>query len=191
MFRVLAIGLSTLVLSGCGKPLQKGDIALGKDDAFYVFGLGPSNSKVQIFPGSIDGDGRFTPDPLLSATFNGLADQGYAVGRAKAGSVLAVSRVFLMGTGSILAPVFVPCADAKTISFTAAKGKVIYLADVEYRFSGEKLEVGYGTDIEAARKYLEANFPNLAPHLEQGELHFAKTSIPCKSTIYIPIYLPR
>lgn len=193
MFRAFVLFCFAFVLSGCGRPLQKGDIALGKDDAFYVFGLKPSNYKVQIFPGSVGSDGRFILNPYLNATFNGVADQGYAVGSAKAGRVLAITRVFVEGTGSLLAPAFVPCANASTILFTAARGKVIYLADIEYRFTGDKLEVSYGTDIEAARAYLERNFPNLASSLEQGELRFAETSISCESqgTIYVPIYLPR
>jgi hypothetical protein len=191
MLRVIVLFLLTLMLSGCGAPLRKGDITLGEDDAFYIFGLKPSNTKVQVFSGYLDNEGRFHQDALANATFNGKADQGYAVGSAKAGSVLAVTRVFVDGVNSVFRPFFVPCADAKTVSFTAAKGKMIYLGDFEYQFNGDKLDVKYGTDIDAARRHLEANFPNLAPHLEQGKVNFVPTSLPCTFTIYVPIYLPR
>jgi hypothetical protein len=194
MLRITGLCFLAVALYGCvyGQPLSKDVDVAHVDEAYYVFGLTPSNYKVQIYPGSKSSDGRFQLNQFLTATFNSVADNGYAVGKAKAGSVLAITRVYMPSEGSIINPPFLPCGDAKTLVFTAVGGKVLYLTDVDYRFSGEKLEVSYKSNIESAKKYLEGNYPKLAPLLEQGEFHFSKTHMSCGGgTTYIPVYLPR
>lgn len=192
MLRIPSLCIVAAVLSACGAPLTKNDPPPPTSgDSYYVFGLKPANYKIQIYPGSLGADGRFKLNQLLSATFNSMADQGYAVGKAKAGSVLAITRVYVKESDGLPDAAFIPCGNADTIVFTAGDGQVAYLGDVEYRFNGGNLEIGRKSDIEGARKYLEANYPKLAPLLQQGQPRLTKTNLPCSSTIYVPVYLPR
>lgn len=178
MLRIIACCFFVAALCGCGKPLMKGAV-LGENDAYYVFGLKPSNVKVQVYPGSIQGDGRFKLS-AQNAVFNAVANQGYAVGAAKAGSTLAVTRLILVGTGSLIPPIFLPCNNTETMVFTAAKGKIIYLADLGFSLESDNtLTVTYEDNIEAARSFLEIDYPQLAPYLERGEFRRSKTSMPC------------
>jgi hypothetical protein len=191
MLRALSLLVLAAALCACGAPLTKNDAAPPtRGDSYYVFGLKPANYKVQIFPGSLDAEGKFKLNPFLNAAFNSVADQGYAVGKAKAGSVLAITRVYVKGDG-LIDPSFVPCGEAQTLVFTAGDQQIAYLGDIEYRFDGNKLEVARGSDIESARKYLQANYPKLAPSLQQAEPRLAKTDLSCSQTIYVPVYLPR
>jgi hypothetical protein len=191
MLRTLPLFIVATALCACGAPLAKKDAgAPTRGDSYYVFGLKPADYKVQIFPGSLDEDGRFKLNPFLNAAFNSVADQGYAVGKARAGSVLAITRVYLK-SDALLDPAFVPCGDAQTLVFTAGDQQVSYLGDIEYRFNGNHLEVGRSSDVASARKYLEANYPELAPLLRDAEAHLARTNLPCSNTIYVPVYLPR
>lgn len=192
MRKILLICFLSIVLCACGTPVAKNNPSSpARGESFYVFGLKPANYKVQIYPGSLSADGTFKLNQFLSATFNSVADQGYAVGKSKAGSVLAITRVFVKEEGRFLDPSFVPCGDANTVVFTAAEGQVAYLGDIEYLFNGSNLEIRRSNNIEDARKYLEENYPKLAPLLQQGEPRLAKTNLPCSSTIYVPVYLPR
>jgi hypothetical protein len=191
MQRILSLFMLAATLCACGAPLAKKDAAappLG--GSYYVFGLKPADYKVQIFPGSLGADGRFKVNPLLNATFNSVAEQGYAVGKARAGSVLAITRVYLK-SDALRDPAFVPCGDAQTLVFTAGDQQVAYLGDIEYRFNGDNLEVRRTSDVASARKYLEANYPKLAPLLQVTEPRLAQTNASCSSRIYVPVYLPR
>lgn len=193
MFRVIWLCFVVIFLSACsfGRPLMKGAEIPKHDEAYFIFGLKPSKYKVQIFSGSINSEGRFRVNPFANATFNSVADKGYAVGRTGSDSVLAITRVYLKGTGSLISPSFVPCKEAETLVFTATGGKVIYLTDIDYTLVDGTLEVGYQENFEAARQYLESDYPDLAPLLEQGKYDFAKTTNSCTGIVYVPVYISR
>jgi hypothetical protein len=96
MRKVLPICFLSAALCACGAPVVKNNSSSpARVESYCVFGLKPANYKVQIYPGSLSADGTFKLNRLLSATFNSVADQGYAVGKAKAGSVLAITRVYM------------------------------------------------------------------------------------------------
>lgn len=110
---------------GCGAPLVKDSKGPKENEAIFIFGLQPSNYKVQVFPGSIGKDGRFNLSPVLGAVYNGTPDFGYAVGKASPGNVLAITRVYdqLETSGSLIRPSYVPCGRAETFVFTPVAGK--------------------------------------------------------------------
>lgn len=173
--RVLLLCLA-LLLIGCGARLRKHSQAPTGNEAFFVFGLQPANYMVQVFPGSLGKDGKFHQNKFDFARYNRTADMGYAVGSAKPGTVLAITRVYV--DYDYKRP-FGPCGDAETIVFTAQAGVVVYLADLNYRIIDNALNVEYSSDIQRARLYLAANYPLLEPQLVQGKFDILKTDFSC------------
>lgn len=192
MFRNAMIGvIAAAMLCACGTPVRKDGATVGPNDAYFVLGIAPENIKIQVFPGSMNADGRFQQSALGNAVLNARADQGYAVGKAKPGTTLAITRVYT--TESVFNPGlgFVPCQEAQTVVFTPEKGKVVYVTDLDYRQNGDRLEIAHGRNLDGASKYLAANYPQLAALVEQGEFQLAKTTVPCSTTMKVTIYIPR
>src|SRR5688572_21484597 len=128
------------LLVGCGQPLVKGSKPPTPAEGFFVFGSKPAHYQIQVFAGNVHGK-VFVQDPWANATFGATPDNGYAVGRAKAGSILAVTRVFNAEQSMWLADAFVPCGATQTLVFTVEPGRVVYVADLDFRRAGNQLGV--------------------------------------------------
>jgi hypothetical protein len=193
-FRYLLIFALPTLLVGCtsmGKLDSKARVASNKE-SYFVFGVGPEDHRVFVFPGEMVG-GRFFQNTWSPAAYYGSAENGFVVGKAAANSVLAVSSVRIVkGKNSILGSDFSACDDAKTLVFDAPAGKVVYLGNLNYEFESEKsLRVTYKDDIEGARAFLTSHHPLLAEGLEPGRFGFLPTATPCTSTsIYVTTYVP-
>jgi len=72
--------------------LEKGIPAPTQKESIFVLGVAPDNHRVMIFPGSTD-TGFFAQNQWLPAAFYGGAEGGFIVGKAKAGSTLAITDV--------------------------------------------------------------------------------------------------
>lgn len=188
MLKLIALLGLSLMLYGCsfGRPLSKEAKLPKSDETYFIIGVKPSNYKVQIFQGSINNVERFTQNPLKNATFSEVPDKGYAVGRTDADTIQAITSVYHEGTGSFISPFFTPCKDGLTPVFSTPGGKVIYLLDVYYENHGGKLKAIYSQNFGRAKKYLEKNYPDLAPALEQGDYSLLKTTLSCDYNVYIP-----
>lgn len=191
MYKLVGLCFVVFLLTACtfGKPLPKGAKAPKSNEAYFILGLSPPEYQIQIFRGSINSDDRFHLHPFANASLNGIAESGYIVGKADGGSFLAITRVY--PNASDIYTSFIPCEDGKTVVFKAIGGKVIYIADIEYTLTNNKLMLGYKDNINGAKKYLESEYPDLASSLMQGEFDIIKTTESCTSTIYVPISLPR
>ncbi|PFH08897.1 hypothetical protein BCF11_1272 [Collimonas sp. PA-H2] len=190
----LAVSLLVL-LNGCTSMGQLDSTTLAPTDneSIFIMGVAPDNYRVSIFPGSIK-DGVFHQNIFLPAAVYAAAKDGYVVGKASAGDVVAVTNVRVVKDSSsvFLGTNFHPCDDTKTMVFEVPKGKVIYLGDVEYTFGGKSVKVHYGQDMEAARVHLDKNFPALQGKLEYLPFDLLPTRTPCAAApIYFPVYVPR
>lgn len=113
---------------------------------------------------------------------------------ASAGDTVAITNVRVVNESSsvFLGTNFIPCEEAKTLVFEVPKGGVYYLVDLEYIFRGEKLNVRYGEQFEAAKQYVDATFPALKGQLQQASYQFMPNAKSCAGgTLYIPVYLPK
>ncbi|WP_288410509.1 hypothetical protein [uncultured Herbaspirillum sp.] len=184
---------SLAVLCGCTSLGQLDSTARAsrKGESIFVIGVSPPNHRVSVFPGDID-DGVFHQSLFLPAALYGSAKDGFVVGKASAGEVLAITNVRVVSDEDALirGQNFAPCYGAKTFVFQVPKGKVIYIGSAAYFFRNEKLEVHYRNDFEMAKNYIDANYPELKGLLEYQEpqlLPIAKNCNP--GPMFMPIYI--
>lgn len=199
--RVAALSTSVLIaatalLGGCTSMgrLDADTKAPSNRESVFVFGVTPDNHRIYVFPGHVE-KGMFFQNQFRPAAVFGAAKNGYVVGKAAAGDVLAITSVRVVREATdTLGEDFTPCGAAKTIVFEAPRGGVIYLGNLEYQFAGTELTVRYGQDFQAARNYIDANYPALKGQLLQATFQLLPVATGCSAvggTIYIPVYLPR
>jgi len=192
MKKIAFIIITSFLLSSCvSKGLLKQDARLtSSDESVFVLGLSPENYSVFIFKGEIK-NGRFDKNIFVSSIAYGTADNGYIVSKAPARETFAVTLISIgEKKDSISGTSYVPCRDAKTITFKAPAGKVIYLGDVEYVLEGGAVTTKYGNNFDAAEKYINDKYPHLRGKLEYQPYKLLPTTLPCSSTVTIPISLP-
>lgn len=182
----------TGLLSGCTsfRAVEK-NTTVSPGETLFVLGVSPENYRVKVFPGTVK-DGVFREDTLGLAAVYGGPDNGYVVGKAHKGDVLAITMVRrLKDTADVLGQDFVPCAGYKTMVFTVPDQPVVYLGDVSYTTAqnGRGLAIRYTDNLEAVTAYLAKNYPNLpsAPVPAAYDLRPAKLS--CTTTVVVPIYV--
>ncbi len=137
------------------------------DQAYFILGVAPANMDVTIFRGDIS-DGVFQQNVIAAATFSGTPEDGFVLGETHAGNTLAITFVIPHGEPNLPASPMIPCGNAKTLSFDAPGGKVIYVGSVYYRAVGDGLVPSYRDDLEGARNYLAKHHPALAGLVEEG-----------------------
>lgn len=180
----------TFLTSACSSlgQLDASTSGPAEDESIFVIGVAPENYRIFVFPGSVK-DGRFSQSLIRPATVYGSARQGFVVGKAQAGDVLAITQIRAVSdSSSILGADFKPCGDAKTMVFEAPKSKLLYLGSIEYKFEGNYLIAQYRDEIERAQRHIESNFPHLKGKLEPLEYKLLPSSGACEGTIYIPIF---
>lgn len=149
------------------------------DHAIFIMGVAPPDARVSFFQGDVR-DGTFFQNPLTPSSLYGNPTDGFLVGETHASKTLAITFVQLVRPGQIFGPVFSPCGKAKTITFTAPSGKIIYLASVKFDVALGYLVPHYSnTDLSGARAYLANHYPNLAGGIEQGQYEFLPSSKGC------------
>ena len=193
MKRILSFVAIAAALSGCSLGQIKGDIAPpAANESIFIVGVNPENFRISVFSGSVK-DGRFVQGLMPAVVYGGAVD-GYVVGKAAAGAVLAITMVRVVPDSNAFfsGQNFVACGDAKTMVFEVPKGKVIYLGSLNYAFSDDKLKIASNIDLDAANHYIKASLPSLVGRLEYLEPQLMPTGKSCSpGTIYLPIYLPR
>lgn len=194
MKRVGLVASLLALLNGCTSMglLDGTTLAPTDNESIFIMGVAPDNYRVSLFPGSIK-NGVFHQNIIRPAAVYAAAKDGYVVGKSSAGDVLAVTNVRVVKDSNsvFLGANFHPCGENKTMVFEVPRGKVIYLGDVEYTFAGQKIEVHYGQNMEAAQAYLDKNFPALRGKLEYLPVDLLPSRTPCIGTIYFPVYIPR
>jgi hypothetical protein len=125
-------------------------------EGVYVLKVAPASYRVTLFNGKASAS-DFNPSNFTPARFSGIPDEGWIVGKARAGEAVAVD-----GFADRSA-----CEGLKTVVFSVAAGQVAYVGDFDFAATG-----GAGVelrterdDIDAARAYLQRRRPDLAPAL--------------------------
>ena len=193
MQRQLVCLVAIVMCGGCTSMgrLDTKSQAPDKNQSIFVVGVSPENHRIGIFGGT-EKDGAFKQN-WLPAVFYGGAQGGYIVGKSSGGKTLAITAVQVTASEkSLIGTDFTACDGAETVVFQAPPGKVIYLGSVDYRVSGDKLEIRYWNDLEGARRYLSGAYPGLADRVEQGSYELLPTDLTCaqNTTIYVPVYIP-
>jgi hypothetical protein len=195
--RAIFIAALTMLLGACTSMgvLDENATLDSNRHSIIVLGVAPENYRVSVFPGSVR-DGVFRQNPWLPATVYGAGDDGYLVGEASAGDTLAITMVRVVKDRNAIfqGTNFTPCYGVKTMTFSIPGGKVLYLGNVHYQFVGDRLQVEYSQDIDAARRYMERKYPNLRGRLQPWRYQLLPTTAVCGGTgggtIYIPVYIP-
>lgn len=138
----------------------------------------PVRGIIPSFPGfpAIQKTPIFRPKPRSS----GECRDGFIVGRAIAGTPLAILGVGLNSN----ATTFAPCHGTRTMVFVVPPGTVLYFGNVLYSFPltptrNSQVSTSYSDDIAAARDYLKSRYPKLADKLEHGNVQLLPTDEPC------------
>jgi hypothetical protein len=160
--------MAALCLSCASTPRPRVDAAPASDATYFVIGLAPNTVRFDLSSGTIR-DGVFNAGILWVAHWYGPSDDGYLVIKADRGETLGIVEMQVMNSPtSLFGPVFVPCA--RTLVFEAPAGKVVYLTHMTIRAGGSGFAPTLHQDIDGARAYMQARYPALAPHLEQGRV---------------------
>ena len=156
------------------------------DDAYFVMGVDPPFTSVQIDQGTIENEkfvgtiATFLWGPT-AATFIGQPVDGFIVGKTKGGTALAMTWVRPYASkDALLAPELTPCPNfqsdespdephGKAVVFSPPAGKVVYIASIKfYPTPRGSLASLFHKDIEAARAFMKIHYPQLADKLENG-----------------------
>jgi hypothetical protein len=192
-FMALAI-VSAVTFSGC-KSLGRLDGSVqppGAHETYFVIGVKPDNYHVMLWRGQVN-DGRFGKLLMKGSAVFGGPIEGYVVGKADAGDVLAVTDVFRYSSPSGIYPThYTFCGDAQTEAFKMPGGKVVYLGSLEYDYATGGLAAMSYSDLEDAQKFMAKNYPALAGKLETVRGEKVKPPGACVANVMsIPVYIPR
>lgn len=150
-------------------------------EGVFVVRVSPADVNVIAFSGKVV-DGRFRSFLFTPARFTGMPDDGYIVGKAKVGEVVAITDV---GSRAL-------CADGTAVTFDVKAGQIAYVGDVTHTPTEKSFAAEVSDDLEAARGYMRRAHPQWADRLERVDhavLRPAKDACPSPggTTIYIPI----
>ena len=160
----------------------------GEDRAVFVIGVGPPKAEVSVSKGSVV-DGVFHQATWTFPTISDTPQDGFIVAEAPAGSTQAITTVRMKAEFFLqMEQRLVPCNGALTMVFDAPAGKVIYLASIAYVTAGEGIRPVYQQNIDGARAFLAAHYPQLAGRLESGhyDLRPAQTEACAKPNTRAP-----
>lgn len=168
-FRLPVILLLTLFLVSCQTaPDPWGYVEPTESDTSNAFGyilvgLPESSGLVFFYEGKVE-QGHFNESFWTRATYAGIAKDGYALFKAKAGATIGLTQ-FKVGFDSIVSQ-----TETKIPVFTVQPGVVTYATDVRvFRVSDDKAMLSYSRNVEAARAYMIAHHAPLAAKFEVGK----------------------
>src|SRR5262245_14081598 len=115
--RIVSLLFLLVVTVGCGQPLLRDTPPPKANEGYFIFGDAPSRYQFQGFSCSVDAKGVFRISGLGGAVFNGVPNGGFAVGKARGGTTVAVTRVFDPAYEILSSESFLLCAPAKTLVF--------------------------------------------------------------------------
>jgi len=172
-------------LSGCVTQLKKTE-SVATDETVFVIGVQPSLS-LTLVQGKIQ-NGKF--DPINGA--GGYAndpEEGYMITKVKPGEVLGLTQVHILrGT---LHPRYIACEDKKSMVFNVPKGKIIYLANIQYTENRSGVSLEYLDKYNEATEYVNREYPALRKRLVKWKYELLPVDDSCTETIYIPMPISR
>lgn len=114
-------------------------------------------------------------------------DGGFIVVQVEPEKTYGVAASSLMFGKSIFGVRYKPCGQVPT--FRAERGKVVYITTISYRPDGVTSDAlginmaeaaSYSQDLEGARTFLKAHYPELGDSLEQGSYQMAPFARQCR-----------
>jgi hypothetical protein len=173
-----------ILLAGCTSvgTVDKGIAPPKGDEVLFVLGVAPENHRVQVVTGDVE-HGLFKPTRWSTkARLYAAPTDGHVVWQGAQSETMAVAMVRIVKEkDDILGRDFRPCGEQRTMVFRAPAGKVVYLGNVVYESSGNRLSVYYGSDFKAAQAFVERNYPQLKEQLTRGKFELLPTSFSCAS----------
>lgn len=168
---------TVFILAGCSTNISRTATRPAPNESIIVFGVKPENAKLILFPGEIV-DGKFKQNAYLDvvAKIHDLPSNGYVTAKVKTGQALALVSAQMTHNGSLWGPQFSFCDSPKVLAFDVPAGKIAYAADIEFVQIGNTLRLRFSQDIDAARKHIKDEFPNLPDELTQLDLQQIPTS---------------
>jgi hypothetical protein len=163
----LFAAFACLFLYGCATPLERSVQPPGPDESLLIMGVNQPYM-ITLGHGSIE-NGEFRISTTRPPALKGEPVGGYMTGRAKAGSILALTTVSSARPNSIMMDTtYNACQVPAIMLLTVPAGKVIYLGSVE--FAGSKGRPGvamrYENRLAQAQQYVDDAFPALRGKLE-------------------------
>jgi hypothetical protein len=164
---VLASTLATVSLAACAVSdfgvADKQAQAPSDAESFVVLGVSPVNYRVTLFTGK-EVAGKFERDDqrtFLAA----IPSDGYVVGKAHAGDVIAISGILRQRDNGISPKYFDLCGH-EALVYKVPAGKVIYLGDLALESSDTHMTINHSLNESSARLHIDSNFPHLKGRLE-------------------------
>ena len=157
--KLIFLSLSVAVLAGCGTAaIVQADFAgPASDESLVVLGARPDVVRLHFQPVTLAGQGaRADGFPAI----NGIVQDGYLIGTAKAGQYLALMSVYTKN-GSYHA-----CGGRRALVFEVPKGQVVYIADAEYDEQGKTMQIRYHNRLKEAQEHVRVRFPRLKQEVQ-------------------------
>ena len=172
-----------LVLCGCAArqaSLDRDTAPPSGEESIVVIGITPGYG-INLMPGRLDGV-WFRQSGWRNSPIAGVPTDGYVVGKAPAGDLLAITTVYRVDReGRIIVGSSVgACGPGGTVVFEVPKGKVLYIGDFKYQLVPKGVAVQYAGDFDAAKKYVDERYPKLAGRLERWRYQLHPTGAVCR-----------
>lgn len=168
------------------------DATVSQDTSIFVVGSSPEHFRIWFMRADIvekDGTTNVKQDVLGIPLLVANPENGFLVGQVRGGDTIAITGVRIVRAGETFGPGGSACGGNRTMVFTAPAGKVVYVGNAEFSMQGKQVFARYSNDFEAARKHVDANYPNLRGKLEQHGHQLIATA-PCPTPQTITIQLP-
>ena len=148
--------------------LLKKNAALGEGDSIYVIGLSPNNFRAGIYAGYIE-DGMWKMHQLKRQRVASIyPNDGYIVLKGEPGVTYALIEAgYAIERGSFSGFTRYVCSGS-ALTFELSANKALYITDVQFSTDGKSIGIKGTDNFDAARNYIDANYPSLKGQLERG-----------------------
>jgi hypothetical protein len=149
-------------------------------DSVVVMGVEP-RYRVGVRNGTIR-EGVFRVSREEKGWANAFPEDGYIVFRVRpkaAGEHYGIVHVLPEGVG-LGVPTLSPCDGADTATFEIKPGQVVYVGDVRYVGTQERMRPRYSFNLAAAQEFIDQNYPRLKRPLTTSRFEIMQVgSMPC------------
>lgn len=185
-------------------PCANGTEAPKPGDTFFIIGISPPFTKVEVSDGHLDGE-KFEQSRAVRMwginAYWGVPEDGFILVKGFGEPMYGITVIQFHGSAhSIGGTLYSPCEDAGpnglmesvlsvrgtapggAMVFTPPAGKVTYVGSVSFDRDKETLKAtaSYSNDLEGARNFLKTHHPELADRLEQGSYQIMTAEGSCR-----------
>ncbi|MES9901601.1 MAG: hypothetical protein ABW168_02830 [Sedimenticola sp.] len=188
-YRIFFFIVALMILAGCArKPIgivsTQTQVPL-PTESILVQGVKPTTYEVVFIKGRIV-NGKFKKAKHVGIIV-GSPNGRYLVGKAQAGDVVALI-MFLRPKSNNGQNISFRFCGKNVLVFTVPEGKVVYLGDISIKETGRNsFNINYSSDFNAAKEYIDANYPALRGRLDKIAANVMQYECP-PAYEYIMIY---